>query len=64
MTPLRETTVMAAIRTIADETGSPPDVRELALALGATEKQVHSALRGAKQRGAVRYDEAERLVLS
>ncbi len=61
---MTEARVMDAIRTIATETGYPPDADELAAALDVTTRQVHSALMGAKRRGAVRYDEAGRLVLT
>lgn len=59
---MNETRALAAIRTITEETGFPPDPDELAAALAATTKQVHSALLSAKRSGLIRYDEDGRLV--
>jgi DNA-directed RNA polymerase specialized sigma subunit len=55
--------VLDAIINISVETGYPPAAEELAAALDATTRQVHSALLAAKRRGAVRYDDDLRLVV-
>lgn len=59
---MTEERAIEAIRDITSETGFPPSAEELAFVLDVPLKSVHSALGGAKNRGAVRYDADGHLV--
>jgi DNA-binding IclR family transcriptional regulator len=55
--------LLEAIENITRETGFPPTAAELAEAVGASTRSVHSTLTPAKRAGLVRYDEEGRFVL-